>query len=185
MSMLSISTSSQNFKLVLNRPFTTFEKKWNVKSRNLTSGEIEMYASDFLISAARENNEGYIPKIIVMKNIKGETIHSSDYRAGEKYKDKKVLVVGSGNSGMEIAFELSNYESHRSIVFGSAVNFSISLCLIFIFIVICLHVNGTLINWKGENGLYYAGFLKSGITGISMDARAIADDIKTVRGDKI
>ncbi|KAG5594914.1 hypothetical protein H5410_036146 [Solanum commersonii] len=45
--------------------------------------------------------------------------------------------------------------------------------------------DGTLINWKGENGLYCTGFSKGGIAAISMDAKAIADDIKTIRGDKI
>ncbi|XP_049397332.1 probable indole-3-pyruvate monooxygenase YUCCA10 [Solanum stenotomum] len=94
-------------------------KKWNVKSRNLTSGEIELYASDFLILATGENNEGHIPKMVGIENFKGEIIHSSDYRFGEKYKDKKVLVVGLGNSRMELAFDLSSYESHTSIVVRS------------------------------------------------------------------
>ncbi|KAG5594912.1 hypothetical protein H5410_036144 [Solanum commersonii] len=65
------------------------EKKWNVKSRNLTSEEIEMYTSDFLILVTRESNEGYIPKMIGIEYFKGGKIHSSDYRSGEKYKDKK------------------------------------------------------------------------------------------------
>ncbi|KAH0645104.1 hypothetical protein KY284_032988 [Solanum tuberosum] len=47
------------------------------------------------------------------------------------------------------------------------------------------HEDGTLVNWKGENGLYDAGFSKKGIAGISMDAIAIANNIKTVKGDKI
>ncbi|XP_008795318.2 probable indole-3-pyruvate monooxygenase YUCCA11 [Phoenix dactylifera] len=32
-------------------------------------------------------------------------------------------------------------------------------------------------HWKGENGLYFAGFARSGLAGISMDAKNIADDI--------
>ncbi|WMV58779.1 hypothetical protein MTR67_052164 [Solanum verrucosum] len=99
--------------------YNSGEKKWNDKSRNLTSGEIELYASDFLILATGENNEGYIPKMVGIENFKGEIIHLSDYRSGEKYKDKKVLVVGSGNSRMELAFDLSSYESHTSIVVRS------------------------------------------------------------------
>ncbi|KAH0639496.1 hypothetical protein KY290_036764 [Solanum tuberosum] len=45
--------------------------------------------------------------------------------------------------------------------------------------------HGTVINWKGQIGLYYAGFSKRGIAGISMDTIVIADVIKIVRGDKI
>ncbi|XP_004247953.2 probable indole-3-pyruvate monooxygenase YUCCA10 [Solanum lycopersicum] len=268
------------------------EKKWNVKSRNLTSGEIELYVSDFLILATGENNLGYIPKMVGIENFEGKIIHSSDYRSGEKYKDKKVLVVGSGNSGMEIAFDLSNYESHASIVVRSPIHvltremvYMAMLLLKYLPIylvdtVIAIYAkfmfgnlaelgipqpeegpfsvkiskgrspvidvgainkiklgqikvlpgisyikehtvvfdngnehqfdaiifatgykniatkwlkdyssifleDGTLINWKGENGLYCAGFSKRGIAGISMDAIAIVDDIKTIRGDKI
>ncbi|KAG5594923.1 hypothetical protein H5410_036155 [Solanum commersonii] len=87
-----------------------------------TSRKIEIYASDFLILATVENNEGYIPNMIGIENFKGEIIHSSDYRFGEKYKDKKVLVVGSRNSGMEIAFHLSNYESQTSIFVRSPIH---------------------------------------------------------------
>lgn len=36
------------------------------------------------------------------------------------------------------------------------------------------------VRWKGENGLYLAGFSRSGIAGLSKDAKAIANDIKTV-----
>ncbi|XP_055811761.1 probable indole-3-pyruvate monooxygenase YUCCA11 [Solanum dulcamara] len=67
---------------------------------------MELYACDFLVLATGENNEGHIPKVGGLENCKGETIHSSEYKSGEKYK-KKVLVVGSGNFGMEIAFDLS------------------------------------------------------------------------------
>ncbi|KAK4724309.1 hypothetical protein R3W88_027088 [Solanum pinnatisectum] len=69
------------------------EKKWNVKSRNVVSREMELHA--------------------------GKIIHSNDYKSGEKYIDKKLLVIGSGNYGMEIAFDLSNYGSDASIVVRS------------------------------------------------------------------
>ncbi|WMV37408.1 hypothetical protein MTR67_030793 [Solanum verrucosum] len=89
---------------------------------HVASGEMEWYACDFLILATGENNEGYIPKAVGIENFNGEIIHSSDYKSGEKYKDKKVLVVGSGNSGMEIAFDLSNYGCHTSIVVRSPIH---------------------------------------------------------------
>ncbi|KAM3356975.1 hypothetical protein P3S68_023689 [Capsicum galapagoense] len=99
--------------------FNNEEKKWNVQSRNVASGEMELYVCDFMVLATGENNEGYIPKVLGVENFKGEIIHSSDYKSGKKYEDKKVLVVGSGNSGMEIAFDLSIYGSHTSIVVRS------------------------------------------------------------------
>ncbi|PWA87014.1 pyridine nucleotide-disulfide oxidoreductase, class-II [Artemisia annua] len=44
---------------------------------------------------------------------------SGDHRFN---KNKKVLVVGAGNSGMEIALDLSNYGAQTSIVVRSPVN---------------------------------------------------------------
>lgn len=32
-------------------------------------------------------------------------------------------------------------------------------------------------HWKGEDGLYFAGFSRRGLAGISMDAKNIARDI--------
>ena len=36
----------------------------------------------------------------------GETLHSAKYKSGQAYQGRRVLVVGAGNSGMEIAVDL-------------------------------------------------------------------------------
>jgi indole-3-pyruvate monooxygenase len=38
--------------------------------------------------------------------FRGEIVHSSKYRSGSTYKNKRALVVGMGNSGAEIALDL-------------------------------------------------------------------------------
>uniref|UniRef100_A0A3Q7J421 Uncharacterized protein n=1 Tax=Solanum lycopersicum TaxID=4081 RepID=A0A3Q7J421_SOLLC len=125
-----------------------FKPKFNTCIEAFTSGKIELYASDFLILDTRENIKGYIPKMVGV----------------EKFK--------AGNYGMEIVFDLSNYENHTSVVFRSPI---VSLSFYF------YKVYNVSQSWKGENGLYCVGFSKRGIDGISMDAITIADDIKTVR----
>ncbi len=42
-----------------------------------------------------------------LSQFRGQTLHSADYKSGRAYKDHRVLVVGAGNSGMEIAVDLS------------------------------------------------------------------------------
>jgi putative flavoprotein involved in K+ transport len=37
----------------------------------------------------------------------GEVVHSADYRSGDRYHGQRVLVVGSGNSGAEIAIDVA------------------------------------------------------------------------------
>lgn len=44
-----------------------------------------------------------------LEGFNGEAIHSSNYENDTKYGGKIVLVVGPGNSGMEIANDLSNW----------------------------------------------------------------------------
>uniref|UniRef100_M1DGV4 indole-3-pyruvate monooxygenase n=1 Tax=Solanum tuberosum TaxID=4113 RepID=M1DGV4_SOLTU len=142
-----------------------------------------MYASDLLILATGENNEGYITKMIGIENFKGEIIRSSDYRSGEKYKDKKVLPGILEIKEHTVVFDNGDEHQFDAIIFATGYKNIVAKWLkdyssIFL-------EDGTLINWKGENGLYCAGFSKRGIADISMDARAIADDIKTIRVDQI
>ena len=47
-------------------------------------------------------NHGNVLKILF---IKGGVIHSTKYKSGKAYKNKTVLEVGAGNSGMEIALD--------------------------------------------------------------------------------
>src|SRR5262249_5587940 len=52
----------------------------------------------------------------------GPMIHSSEYKSGEAFRGKRVLVVGFGNSGGEIAIDLHERGAHPSIAVRSAVN---------------------------------------------------------------
>ncbi|VFQ78122.1 unnamed protein product [Cuscuta campestris] len=92
---------------------------WNVTARDPDSGEGEEYSGRFLVVATGETSIPFIPEVKGMERFAGEIIHSTAYKNGEKYRDKRVLVVGSGNSGMEIAFDLSNYGAKTSIVVRS------------------------------------------------------------------
>ena len=44
-----------------------------------------------------------MPETDGLSEFKGEMIHACDYKSGENYRGKKVLVVGYGNSGMELS----------------------------------------------------------------------------------
>ena len=60
-----------------------------------------------LIVATGHQNTPFTPEWKGLSDFKGELLHSADYRNPEPYRGKKVLVVGSGNSGMEIAHDLA------------------------------------------------------------------------------
>ncbi|CAN1307402.1 Probable indole-3-pyruvate monooxygenase YUCCA11 [Linum perenne] len=87
-------------------------EKWRVEVKDLGQEDCEeVYLGKYLVVATGENSE-----------FNGEIIHSNQYRNGERFKGKDVLVVGCGNSGMEIAFDLSNCGAKASIVIRSPVH---------------------------------------------------------------
>ncbi|KAM7253257.1 hypothetical protein ACFE04_025875 [Oxalis oulophora] len=98
------------------------EGKWRVEAKNSTSNLKETYVGRFLVIATGVNSEGIIPNVPGLENFHGEVLHSSNYRDGKKYEGKDVLVVGSGNSGMEIAFDLSNWGAKTRLVVRSPVH---------------------------------------------------------------
>ncbi|KAJ0810697.1 putative indole-3-pyruvate monooxygenase [Helianthus annuus] len=97
-------------------------QKWVVTAQNNVSGLVEEYVSEFLVVATGENSEGFIPNVYGLDTFKGLVIHSSEYENGKTFGDKDVLVVGAGNSGMEIAYDLCNWGAQTSVVVRSLIH---------------------------------------------------------------
>ncbi|KAJ3694582.1 hypothetical protein LUZ60_010062 [Juncus effusus] len=99
------------------------------------------YLCKWLVVATGENAEPVVPEMEGMEGFKGPVVHTSAYRSGDSYCGKKVLVVGCGNSGMEVCLDLCNHGAMPSIVVKEAVHvlpremfgsstFGISMCLL-------------------------------------------------------
>ncbi|PWA90281.1 FAD-dependent pyridine nucleotide-disulfide oxidoreductase [Artemisia annua] len=94
-------------------------KLWCVKTVS-TAGSVRSeteYICQMLVVATGENVEGVIPKIEGLKEFSGEVIiHAKDYKTGVKYvyTGKNDLVVGCGNSGMEVSLDLANHNAKPS-----------------------------------------------------------------------
>lgn len=74
------------------------------------------YRSRWLVVATGENAEPFMPEIEGVRKFHGDVFHTSAYRNGNNYVGKKVLVVGSGNSGMEVALDLANHNARPYMV---------------------------------------------------------------------
>ncbi|GAB2281480.1 hypothetical protein Dimus_016067 [Dionaea muscipula] len=94
------------------------ENKWRV---TVNDGS-EEYRSRFLVVATGENTDPFMPHIEGLGTFSGKVVHSTAYRSGKEYVKKNVLVVGSGNSGMEIALDLANNDANTSIVIKSPIH---------------------------------------------------------------
>ncbi|RZC44220.1 hypothetical protein C5167_037171 [Papaver somniferum] len=250
---------------VVSAKYDTLHQKWSIEVTNTMTGVVELYFAKFLVIATGENSKGYIPRVQGLESFEGKVIQ---YKSGTEYNGKKVLVVGCGNSGMEIAYDLSNYGASTSIVVRSRFHVLtkemvyLGMVLLKYLPVRCVDplintlsylsygdlskygihrpaagafeikakagrspvidvgtveriknrsdyvfatgyrstVNNWLTDdhdsllgksgmpknsfpdhWKGANGLYCAGLSRRGLAGVSMDAEAIANDIKKIR----
>lgn len=93
---------------------------WRVRTVCGDGSEVE-YLCQWLVVATGENAETVVPEIDGLKDFAGEVIHASDYKSGENYRGKKVLVVGCGNSGMEVSLDLCNHQAKPAMVVRSSV----------------------------------------------------------------
>lgn len=89
---------------------------WRVQTEDLE------YHSRWLIVATGENAEPVIPDIVGYDKFEGNILHTSEYKSGSKFKNQRVLVVGCGNSGMEVSLDLCRHNAIPHMVVRNTVH---------------------------------------------------------------
>jgi len=89
---------------------------WQVQTQD------NRYEAANLVVAAGYNREPHLPGWPGQTDFQGTIMHSSQYQNGEPFKNQKVLVVGFGNSGGEIAIDLWEHGAQPSLAVRSPVN---------------------------------------------------------------
>ena len=89
---------------------------WEVKTEN------DRFLAQSLIIATGYNNEPVIPDFPGLFDFSGSVLHSSIYKNGKTFAGKNVLVVGSGNSGAEIAIDLHEHGAKPWLVVRSPIH---------------------------------------------------------------
>lgn len=84
--------------------------------------EERRYRTPCLVLATGYNRVPFHPQWPTRPAFRGEILHSSQYRNGHRFKDRRVLVVGFGNSGGEIAIDLWEHGAHPSLSVRGPVN---------------------------------------------------------------
>lgn len=72
----------------------------------LRAGSAEFGGRQVIVATGYEN-EPFVPDWPGRQDFRGELIHAREYRNPEPFSGKRVLVVGPGCTGMEIAFDLA------------------------------------------------------------------------------
>lgn len=90
--------------------------RWEVQTQNT------LYQASNLVIATGYNREPYVPHWPGQALFRGPLLHSADYQNGEPFRNQKVLVVGFGNSGGEIAIDLWEHGAQPSLAVRGPVN---------------------------------------------------------------
>ncbi|XP_044463622.1 probable indole-3-pyruvate monooxygenase YUCCA4 [Mangifera indica] len=89
---------------------------WKVQTQDFE------YISKWLIVATGENGEPVIPEIAGIEKFNGPVVHTSEYKCGSDFRNQRVLVVGCGNSGMEVSLDLCRYHAIPHMVVRNTVH---------------------------------------------------------------
>ena len=97
---------------VLSANFNTQNKLWSITTKDKTGNE-EIYRSRFLFSCTGYYNydEGYTPDFNGMENFQGKIIHPQHWPENLDYKNKRVVVIGSGATAVTIVPEMADETS--------------------------------------------------------------------------
>jgi dimethylaniline monooxygenase (N-oxide forming) len=88
----------------------TSDKKWELRILNLNSNDTKVLIFDFLVISSGLQDKPYIPELRNSDKFEGIVMHSSEFKLKDpRLKDKKVIVVGSSHSGVDLSVELVNH----------------------------------------------------------------------------
>ncbi len=79
--------------------------RWSVKLRRADGSNRTMHPQH-VVMATGVSGIANLPELPTLKNFAGTVLHSSQYTDGEEWKGKRAIVIGTGNSGHDIAQDL-------------------------------------------------------------------------------
>jgi indole-3-pyruvate monooxygenase len=87
-----------------------------------TATQDSEYASENVVIATGYTRVPYVPSWPGQNDYRGDRMHSSKYKSGDRWKGERVLVVGFGNSACEIAIDLHERGAKPTLAVRSGVN---------------------------------------------------------------
>jgi len=90
------------------------EQRWNVTLRR--DGATRAMRPRHVVMATGVSGIPSIPDISSLKDFAGTVLHSTQYQDGEAWKGKRALVIGTGNSGHDIAQDLASSGAQVTLV---------------------------------------------------------------------
>ncbi|KAK3395648.1 hypothetical protein B0T20DRAFT_509394 [Sordaria brevicollis] len=89
------------------------EKKWQIKVKNLVTGEVFTDSAHVLITARGQLSEPRWPDIEGIDKFEGKKMHSGAWDKSYDLHNKKIAVVGNGSSAIQIVPKLQQLEGTK------------------------------------------------------------------------
>ena len=91
------------------------EERWSVTLRRADGSALKMRPRH-VVMATGVSGIPSVPEIASLRDFTGKILHSSQYDDGENWKGKRALIIGTGNSGHDIAQDLHSSGAEVTLV---------------------------------------------------------------------
>lgn len=80
---------------------------WRVRVKQIATGKLDEIFVNAVAICSGAHQTPYVPEIPELSDYTGTTLHSAYYKDPQDFKDKNVLIIGGGESGSDLAKEIS------------------------------------------------------------------------------
>jgi glycine/D-amino acid oxidase-like deaminating enzyme len=94
---------------VVSASYSEGQDAWAIEFRDPDSKTRTIRAQHVVLATGSVSGVPNRPHIDGLENYSGQVLHSSEFTSAENYREKNVVVFGTGNSGHDIAQELHNH----------------------------------------------------------------------------
>tara|TARA_B100002052_G_scaffold34964_1_gene26975 strand:- start:86 stop:1879 length:1794 start_codon:yes stop_codon:yes gene_type:complete len=92
------------------------EKKGWIVETKVSNGKIKYLYPKHIVMAVGVSSVPQMPKIEGLDNFSGKIIHSAEHKTGQSFKDKNVLVFGTGTSAHDVCQDLYANDANVTMV---------------------------------------------------------------------
>ncbi|MFO7706281.1 MAG: NAD(P)/FAD-dependent oxidoreductase [Halopseudomonas sp.] len=98
--------------------WSSADKRWTLTATQLDSGAIRQFTCNFLISCTGYYNyhQGYLPDFPGVKRFQGQCIHPQAWPEDLDYRNKKVVIIGSGATSITLLPAMADTAAHVTMV---------------------------------------------------------------------
>lgn len=93
--------------------------RWDITTKDTSTDKVTTDTYDAVMVCIGQHSYKYTPDFDGIESFRGKVCHSNDYRSSRGYEDKKVVVLGVGNSGVDTAVDVCRVSKQvSSIILG-------------------------------------------------------------------